>query len=73
MDTFATLVRQRRHELGLSGFKLAVAAGVTPGSVSFWESGKGAPRPKNIRQLAAALQLDARDLAAATVADSATA
>jgi len=39
-QSMADRLRERRHAVGLSQDQLAVACGVTKGSISAWESGK---------------------------------
>lgn len=68
-ETMATLgqrMRQRREELKLSRHKLAVASGVTVGTVVNWESDKHLPMlpPKQLATLLTALQWELKDMIA---------
>ena len=47
-----------RKRKGLKGFELADACGVTPGTVSLWESGKTEPTHENLARVARACGVD---------------
>ena len=64
MATLGQRMRKRREEVKLSRNKLAVACGVTEGTVSNWESDKHTPMlpPKQLVALLEALQWELRDM-----------
>lgn len=46
LDSIGSLIRSRRHELGLSQEQAAAAIGVNPWTVLLWEQGRYAPTPR---------------------------
>jgi transcriptional regulator with XRE-family HTH domain len=69
MQTFPSLVRERRQARRLSQFRLAVAAGISPSEVQQIETGKIAlPRVATLLRIAAALEIEPAQLAAAAFA-----
>ena len=64
MATLGQRMRQRREELKLSRHKLAVACGVTVGTVVNWEIDKHVPMlpPTQLATLLAALQWELKDM-----------
>ena len=59
---FASVVRARRLELGLSAAEVARFVGVRPETLAAWETGRRMPRTSRIASLADALHLDAEAL-----------
>jgi transcriptional regulator with XRE-family HTH domain len=45
-------IRKLREERGWSQFRLAIEAGVTPGTVGNWERAKSEPKASQLRRLA---------------------
>jgi transcriptional regulator with XRE-family HTH domain len=64
MATLGQRMRQRREEMKLSRHKLAVATGVTEGTVTNWESDKHVPMlpPNQLAALLNALQWELKDM-----------
>lgn len=56
--SFATQLRLRREELGLTRAQLAEALGVTPSSISNYENGLSSPKEEILLRLFDALQTD---------------
>lgn len=69
--TFGAYVRAQRHQLGLPGYRVAAAAGITPGMVSSYENGRIPTIPSLVR-LARALQVTPHELLDVALADSAS-
>jgi transcriptional regulator with XRE-family HTH domain len=63
------LLRRRREELDLFQSQIAEALNVTPECIGLWESGRRRMELSKIPRIAAALQLDARELCAITLAE----
>jgi transcriptional regulator with XRE-family HTH domain len=55
-------IRRRREEQGLTGFQLAVKAGMTPSAVSQIETGKRTPNSASVVKLATALGVEVGEL-----------
>lgn len=55
-------IKELREKRRLSQFELAVAVGVTPGTVSHWERGLSRPRFAQVRKLADTLEVDADEI-----------
>jgi len=64
MATLGQRMRQRREEMKLSRHKLAVACGVTEGTVTNWENDKHIPMlpPKQLAALLDALQWELKNM-----------
>jgi transcriptional regulator with XRE-family HTH domain len=56
-----------RKKRGLKGVQLAEACGVTPGTVSLWESGKTEPTHENLARAARACGVDLAEFWAAPI------
>jgi transcriptional regulator with XRE-family HTH domain len=67
LRNFGSFVRQRRHDLELPHYKLSVQVGLSPTALNRYERGqaKRLPPPEVLERLAAALQLDVRELVSA--------
>ena len=63
------LLRRRREELALFQSQIAEALHVTPECIGLWESGRRRMELCKIPRIAAALQLDARELCAIALAE----
>lgn len=66
MDTIKAL----RNQAGLSQTELAMAVGVTQGTVSQWESGSSRPRTELLPKIAQALHCSIGDLFAVSIPDT---
>lgn len=65
----AKRIRARRDALGILQCDLAKRLGVVQSTVSDWEAGVQLPRPKNLRKIAKALQLDYQELRETLIAE----
>ena len=63
------LLRRRREELDLFQSQIAAALNVTPECIGLWESGRRRMELCKIPRIAAALQLDARQLCSIALAE----
>ena len=63
------LLRRRRQELKLLQADVADAVGVTPEAVVMWEGARRRMELSRLPRIAAALQLDARDLCTRALAE----
>jgi len=64
-----TLLRRRRQELSLLQADVAEALNVSPEAVTLWESGRRRMELAKLPRIAAALQLDARELCIRALAE----
>ena len=64
-----TLLRRRREELSLRQADVAEALHLSPECITLWESGQRRMELAKLPRIAAALQLDARDLCAKALAE----
>lgn len=55
LNAFATTIKERRAQLGLTRTQLACRVGVAPSQVSRWENGGGMPRDATLVQLGSVL------------------
>lgn len=63
------LMRRRRQELNLAQADLAEALDVSPECITLWERGRRRMDLSKLPRIAAALQLDARELCATALAE----
>jgi transcriptional regulator with XRE-family HTH domain len=63
----AARIRYFRQRAGLRAARLAEACGVTPGSVSEWESGNTEPTHENLARVARACGVDLAEFWAAPI------
>lgn len=63
------MLRRRRHELSLIQAQIAEALHVTPECIGQWESGHRRMELSKIPRIAAALQLDAKELCVKALAE----
>lgn len=64
--SFATVIKNRREDLGLTQEDLADLANVSKSSIQNYEHGKSIPSSCNMRALAEALSIDVNDLVQAS-------
>jgi len=60
--TIGDEIRRRREEQGLTGFELALKAGMAPSAISLIENGKRTPSSTSVLKLAGALGVEVGDL-----------
>ena len=63
MESFAQRLQKATSDKGITQKELAKIAGITPAAVSSYLSGAYVPREKTLARIAAALGVDAGDLA----------